>query len=445
MLANTPIWPVPGGQTDLGIAFAGHLTAHRRNPDLALGVPEFEWLDALRDRAQRTGDPHLTALTVAMLGLLANPLAHSDFKADFMTAYEEARRHAYPLTRALIDERHRLLGLSRDYTLDCIDSGQVRLIEDEAAADPSLKEFVRDMRTKLASNKLARREVLRQVFDVYGEALVCRLLRERVGSRLRIAKIQETSDPGPDFACELDVDRHGRPETLRFYLEVKSLDIVAAPQRLPEMMDEALAVQVELERQVNAGKRVAMAEGEVAPHRPFGASPDYDPRSTRQAVENIVGKAASNFKNAQFRRGPTFALANLLRLPIPGQGVGTLTRAYDDPMFGPNLSGALWHVAFGRVGQRIVRPEDFPGAGGDDGELRRAGLLADPALALGTPGLIVLHWDHGYRFDGFLDPAWTDGASWGAQDTEEVIRSLCGDYNDAADSRAAHYATYRPR
>lgn len=445
MLADTPIWPVPGGQTDLGIAFASHLTAHRANPDLTLGAPEFEWLDVLRDRAFRTGDATLTTLTDTMLGLLANPAAHPAFQSDFMAAYEAARRHAYPLTRALVDEHHRLVGLSRDYTLGCIDLGQVRLIEDEATANTSLKEFVRDMRAKLASTKLARHEVLRQVFDVYAEALICRLLRERLGGRLRIAKIPESSVPGPDFECELDVVRQGRPETLRFYLEVKSLDIVAATQRLPEMMDDALDVQIELERQVNAGRRIAIAEGEIAPHQPFGTSSDYDPRSTRLAVENIVAKAAGNFKNAQFQRGPTFALANLLRLPIPGQGVGTLTKAYDDPRFGPGLSGALWHIAFGQVGQQIVRPEEFEGAGDDDGVLRRSGLLVDPAVALDTPGLIVVHWDHGYRFDGFLDPAWTDGGSWGAADTEEVIRSLCGDYNDAVDSRAVTYARYRPR
>ncbi|MCB4802181.1 hypothetical protein QO001_001442 [Methylobacterium brachiatum] len=444
MLAHTPIWPVPGGQTDLGIAFAGHLTAHRRNPDLALGVPEFEWLDALRDRATRTGDTRLTALTNAMLGLLANPLAHSGFKADFMTAYEDARRYAYPLTRALIDERHRLSGLSQDYTLACIDLGQVRIIEDEAETDPSLKEFVRDMRAKLAATKLARHETLRQVFDVYGEALVCRLLRARLGGRLRIAKIPESAVPGPDFACELDVVRQGRTVTLQFYLEVKSLDIVAAPQRLPEMMDDALDVRIELEKQVNAGERIAMAEGVVAPYRPVGDAPGYDDRSIRLPVEAILQKAAGNFKNAQFRRGPTFALANLLRLPLPGQGVGTLTKAYDDPMFGNGISGVLWHVAFGQVGQRITRAAEFEGAGQDDGSLARAGLLVDQAVALDTPGLIVLHHDDGYRFDGFLDTAWTNG-SWGPQDTEEVVRSLCGDYNDEADSRAANYNTFRRR
>ncbi|MBA7562880.1 hypothetical protein ES708_04533 [subsurface metagenome] len=199
----------------------------------------------------------------------------------------------------------------------CMDLGQVRLLEDEAAADPSLKEFVRDMRTRLAPGKLARHEVLRQVFDVYGEALVCRLLWERLGGRLRITKIPETSEPGPDFACELDVVRQGRTVTLYFYLEVKSRDIVTAPQRLPEMTMEALEVEIELERQVGEGRRIAMAEGVIEPYRPVGDAPDYDPRSVRSPIEAIAGKAAGNFKGAQFRRGPTFALANLLRLPLP--------------------------------------------------------------------------------------------------------------------------------
>jgi hypothetical protein len=75
----------------------------------------------------------------------------------------------------------------------------------------------------------AAHKVHRSVFDVYSEALVCRLLRERGKGRLKITK---TAQAGPDFECEVDTEINGAPRTLSFYVEVKSLDIVDAPQRL---------------------------------------------------------------------------------------------------------------------------------------------------------------------------------------------------------------------
>jgi hypothetical protein len=384
-----------------------------------------------------------------MLDLLQAPTSQADFQGQFMEAYEDALRHAYPLTRALIAEHHAQAGTTRDYTLACIDLGQVRAIEDEALTDHSLATFVRDMLARLQGRtKLPRHEILRQVFDVYSEALICRLLRERTGGRLRIVKIAETSVPGPDFACEMDVRRDGETRVLRFYIEVKSLDIVAATQRLAEMLDDAMDVQIELDRQVAQGHRIAMAEGEIAPHRPFGGGAGYDAWSVRVAIENVIQKAASNFKNAQFQRGPTFALANLLRLPIPGQGVGTLAPSYRDPRQGnAEISGALWNVAFGALGRPIQRAPEFEGADGADGHLTRGGLLVDPAVGLHTPGLIALHYDQGaYRFDGLYDAKWAVAEwDWTPAETVEVVRALCGDYNDGSNARGQHYEIYQKR
>lgn len=117
-----------------------------------------------------------------------------------------------------------------DYTLNCIDPGQVRAIEDAALADPSMQTFVQDMITRLtATSAQPRYGVYRGVFDIYSEALVCLLLRVRTGGRLTITKIPETKLAGPDFECSLDVETNGKTETLAFFIEVKSRDIVQSP------------------------------------------------------------------------------------------------------------------------------------------------------------------------------------------------------------------------
>tara|TARA_R110002124_G_scaffold183401_4_gene350796 strand:+ start:17598 stop:18956 length:1359 start_codon:yes stop_codon:yes gene_type:complete len=448
MLANTAIW-LPQHSTDLADAFERFQASFRGQCIYAPGGVENSWLNALRDRALRHREQPLLDLTEQLLTLFTNPTGSANFKEKAETAYREALLYAYPVSCALINEFHLHSGTTSDYTLNCFDLGQVRAIEDDALTDASMKVFAKDMLSKLnAQTKSPRHEVYRSVFDVYSEALVCRLLRERSGGRLQIKKIAETTQAGPDFECELDVEHNSQKQVLSFFIEVKALDIVHAPQRLPEILDEGMDVQIELERQLIKGRRVAMAEGVFAPHRGYGNDPDYDHRSIRVAIENLTGKAAGNFKNTQFRRGPTFALANLLRLPLPGQGAGTMSPFYYDPAFGGAcLSGALWHMAFGEVGAPIHRAPDFEGEGTVDGTLQRAGILVDQALGLKTPGLIAFHFDQGaYRFDGFYDARWgSDEWNWNDPQTEEVMHALCGDYNDRTNRRAHDYARYRDR
>lgn len=362
MIAHTTIW-LPPHSTDLADAFERFQAAFGSQHTYSLGRVESGWLNALRDRALRHREQPLLGLTEEMLALFANSTGDADFKEKVETAYEDALRYAYPVSRALIDEKHLHSGITQDYTLNCFDIGQVRAIEDDALADASMKVFAKDMLIKLkAPTKGPRHEVYRSVFDVYSEAIVCRLLRERSEGRLRIKKIAETAQAGPDFECELNIEHNGQIQSLSFFIEVKALDIIHAPQRLPEMLDEGMDVQIELDRQVAEGRKVAIAEGVIDPHRGYGGDPDYDCRSIRRAIENLIGKAAGNFKNTQFRRGPTFALANLLRLPLPGQGAGTMVPFYyDTAMGGACLSGALWHLAFGEIGAPIHRAPDFEG------------------------------------------------------------------------------------
>lgn len=449
MFAHTPI---SDGIviTDLGDAFERHVATYQGVLKYSLGLPETEWLNVIRNRAISQQDTKLLQLTNEMLDLLANPTFVTDrFKSRFMELYNQVARYAYPLAWSLLDEHHAITDITRDYTLGCFDFGMIRMMEDEALSSQSMKTFVEDMLQRLrAATSQPRHEIFRQVFDVYSEALVYRLLRERGAGRLSIRKIPETRVSGPDFECSLTVNINGTERNLEFYVEVKALDIVDAPQRLPEMLDAGMEIQIELERQKRAGKSVAMASSEIAPHRPYGGSGDYDPWSIRQVIETLIDKAAQNFKSKQFQRGPTFALANLLRLPLPGQGASSLAPFFYDHRFGGAcISGALWHMAFGQLGAPIHRWPDFEGSGTTDGHLERAGLLIDPAVNLPAAGLIALHYDGGsYRFDGLFNANRTDAASgWSDIEVGAVIDALCGDYNDYDNSFAYKYARYIDR
>lgn len=439
MFANTPI----GAEqpTDLGIAFSKHLKEYHFNDRFAVGTIDTGWLDAIRNRS--TDDPTLKQLTDQLLRLLQDPQRIGpSFKSTVEDAFQGARKYAYPLCTRLLTAIHNTAMVSRDPTLSNIDFGQVRRMEDEAKNDTSMESFVSGM-LGLLDNKsgIALTEVYRQVFDVYSEGLICRLLRERASPNLTIEKVKETNNPGPDFRCVLRSDRK-QEEDIEFYIEVKSLDIVQAPTRIPEMMDEDMDVHLDLEAQLLSGARIAVAEGEIAPNRGTGIDPDYDPRSVRKNIELLAEKASNNFKSKQFKRGPTFALANVLRLGLMPQGLGTLAPFfYEEANGGACVSGVLWNLAFGNVDDPIHKPPEFEGCGTFDGRLQRAGVLVDTSLNLDAAGLIVFHWDHGYRFDGFYDARWTQSsAGWSNLQVEDALSILCDDYNDQRNESAYKYS-----
>ena len=184
-LARTPISP-PSLSTDLGKAFASHNAIHGHDKTYRLTEYDVAWLNLLRDRAAKHPDELLKTLTESMVRHLANPTSSHDFGGIFKNQYEQAMEHAYPVAFTLLREKVAFSGLSLDYTLQCIDLGLVRRIEDAALADSNLAEFVSEMRHELSTPMSVPRErVYRSLFDVYSEAVVYHLLKERCGSRLR--------------------------------------------------------------------------------------------------------------------------------------------------------------------------------------------------------------------------------------------------------------------
>ena len=376
--------------------------------------------------------------------MLARPqTAGETFHQDFTALFEQAWRLAYPLARTLLEQRQKFAGIADDYTLGFFDLGIVRAIEDDAATDATARSFVNDMLQKLtALATMPGDAVLPGVFKSYSEALVYYLLKQRCGKRLWIEKIDDPDTSNPDFRCVLKVE----DKLLEFFIEVKALNIATSPQRLPELTNESLDASIDLEGQLREGKKIATTTREVSPLQRAGTAKSYDPWSPRKLIEFLIEKACNNFKPSQFGRGPTFALANIIRLPVLDQGAHGLAPFFYDPLNGGAcISGVLWHLAFGTLEAPMHRAPAFEGAGTLDGQLQRAGLLVDIANQLQTPGLVILHHeDGGYRLSGLYDPAWNDGVTgWSSNETEEVLALVCDVYNDRRNSMA-HQLALRP-
>jgi hypothetical protein len=418
-------------RTPLGRAYcARHGDPLYRLPLAGCGV-----LDAISERAGRS--PTLAALRDELTGLLAAPeAAGAAFQERFNAAYKEARRLACPLWSALLVEHHKVADVSTDYILTSFDPAVLFALEEEAPDDAVVDGFVRAMLARLAgAGAFVDQTAWRQTFEVYSEALAYRLLRDAGKDRIKVERIPETKDPTPDFRCTLMTEEAPRV----FYVEVKTLDIVHADQRHPEMLDEGMLARDQAEKQVAAGNRVGMGLGVIAPYRKFKKDPDYDPRSVRMTVERLIEKCRQSFKSSQFGLGPTFALANLLRMPLHDHGDRPLAPfAYtNEPGHGGAcVSGALWNICFGEIGDPIHRWPEFEGAGTIDGRLQREGLLVgdDP---LPSPGVIFLRRESGdYRLDAVVDGYWDDKAGWSTSATTEAAAILCRAFNDSRNANA---------
>ncbi len=419
------------GRTDLGRAFLAHQASFRH--DVALSLPGVcsGVLDAIESRSE--GAVEVARCRGEMAALLADPKSAGDaFRARFMAGYEAARAAACPLWTAIVRERRKLHGVSSDYTLWHFDPSALHALEEEALSDSAIGYFVKKMLDRLAQADGVDQTAWRQAFEAYSEAVAYRLLRNNGGEHIKVERMPEADGSTPDFKCTLASDPPGT-----FYVEVKTLDIVNADQRHPEMLDDGMLVQDDIDRQVAAGKRIAMATGEVAPYRKFGDDPDYDWRAGKMSIERLIDKCRQNFKAKQFALGPTFGLASLLRMPIGDGGLRPLAPfAYDGLNGGACVSGELWNVCFGMPGDPIHRTPEFEGKGSLDGRLEREGILVGSGR-IDSPGVLFLrHEDGECRLDGLIDPYWPNEWAWSSNHTEDVVWTLCRAYNDAKNSNA---------
>jgi len=420
------------GRTVLGRALVAHHARFARDAALSLPSACPGVLDAVSMRSDR--DIAIAQSRDEMAALLADPRAAGNaFRARFLANYEMARAAACPLWTAILRQHHKLSRVSSDYTLTHFDPTALYALEEEAPSDGVIGYFVEKMLDRLArAGDFVDQTAWRQAFETYSEAVVYRLLRDAGRGRIAVERMPEEDGSTPDFQCTLASDP---PRT--FYVEVKTLDIVHADQRHPEMLDEGILVRDSLDKQLASGKRFAMTTREIAPYQKFCGDPDYDWRAGRMSIGRLTGKCRQNFKSKQFALGPTFALASLLRMPIGDIGLRPLAPfAYCDLNGGACVSGALWNVCFGRVGDPIHRSPEFEGKGTFDGRLEREGILVGDQR-LDSPGVLFLrHEDGDYRLDGLIDAYWRMEGRWSTNDTVDVVDVLCRAFNDERNSNA---------
>ena len=237
------------------------------------------------------------------------PAGDPDAVERFSALYKDASAIVFPATSGYLAVCHALNEYSTSHSLSSIDLEILRAIDLEAHRNQILDAFRNDLKSRLDQvSDVDDITAYSQAFEIYGEILAYLHLRERVPTeRIPEREGQKT----PDFRC-------APPDGKPFYVEVKSFDIVGGDARKLAMLDDGQDAMAELEEQKHAGKAIAVAETEIDPFRKTGETTTYDPYSFIRVIDTLREKSLGAFKEGQFKEGPTFALAVVDRLLLPG-------------------------------------------------------------------------------------------------------------------------------
>lgn len=401
---------------------------------MILGQVEEAILDGIETRATREPAGKIAALHRDLVSLLKlRDLYHRpDDVARAREIYAEANKLTFPGTSAFIEHSQMLSGLTNNVSLDAVEREVLLEIDLLAHEDQTYRTFVKDMVAILKKVKSPPDPIAySQFFEIYAEAMVLRFLR---GCGIPTSRVTDT-ESAPDFECRLEDGRS-------YFVEVKALEIVDGEFRHKQIMADGLEPNIDIERQLAEGKRIAMATSEVAPYRKAYGDDGYDRYSLKRVIDTLRDKCRQAFKPSQFGRGPTFALAVADRLVLHGWS-SALAPYYYDEQHGACASGVIWQAAFGTAGTPVLRIPEFEGKPSVEGHLDRPGLYADPQVPFPGLGLVVLQRSSTRRLSYGLKAPVEESEAWSSDDTEEALHAICHAWNDQRNSRGFAFSQYR--
>ncbi|WP_075185076.1 hypothetical protein [Teredinibacter haidensis] len=209
----------------------------------------------------------------------------------------------------------------------------------------------------------------------YYESLVCiknsyseAFIYAKLQSLLHIEKIPETSSSTPDFKV-----RHKAND---IYIELKSLNMVEGNLKHKTVMHSAMNAKIDAENQIANGSNVGFGFHVIQPYKT--GSKEYEADSVRLVIEALISKIGQNIKREQYGLGTTILLVDLAdQLPLHSQQEESIQQQYYDIDNRAKLSGELWYVAFGKIGDEIYKISGLKGGQCSDGRLQKEGVLRE--------------------------------------------------------------------
>lgn len=240
----------------------------------------------------------------------------------------------------------------------------IQEIEDESEENPLLKKYCHELLGILDDNKsLIKGGKINDFMQKFGEAFFL-LLCLRKG--VTLDRVPEQQKKTPDFKNLLE----GK-EVAHF--EVKTLSVVNGDYNLNDDLENSLTTQIDINEQLNSGKRIAIGEMEISPYGSLNGG-----KPITHVVKTLISKAKNNIKSGQYDYKNTFLVLNLAMLPSYSESVKGLCSSYiDDYLFQKPITGDLWMTGFARSGMIVHGNPDFEGKPCIEGIIDITGVLAD--------------------------------------------------------------------
>ena len=242
---------------------------------------------------------------------------------------------------------------------------RIEAFETAAQSDALMTELVGEFRNRLAAIRGA--EAFGEMSQAYGAFAEANFAFEMLRRGVPLQRTPGTGRQGqkrPDFMYP-----HAKGP---IHFEVKALDIAEPMVRYKEMADDALEQAADLDDRARK-PGVHFSETVMSGYRPE--------MTASERIDLVVTRLSNALKRDQLRYGPTILAVDLGRLPDLGFGPSALLPVFFHARLQAEscVSGELWHVALGRIGERVFRLPQFDGASNLDGQLTRQGLLHDYA------------------------------------------------------------------
>lgn len=260
--------------------------------------------------------------------------------------------------------------LTHNPLLNCFDQDDLERIDHKANSDSFIAEKKRNILNYIKNTNIDFDPQLIRAYDEYSEAMTYFLLTEKFD---KVRRVPESKSKTPDFEIEFECNDSGKTEVCSVYAELKSLSFADGNLNYKKTMEQGLNAQIDLERQLNQGRKVATAFTEIQPL--LKKNKNYDPTSIKYLIEVLIEKIEQNIKEGQFSLGDTILLIDLKQLGSLSPYMESATPVFQEKMYQSLVSGIQWNIAFGKVGQLVFKPIEFEGRDNIEGELGREGIL----------------------------------------------------------------------
>lgn len=254
--------------------------------------------------------------------------------------------------------------------LDSFDLEMCKKMDKEAEGTQLGKTTVSDILRLLEGYQVGYDEKLKSACEKYCEYAIYLELRDR---NVIIDRIPESAtEKRPDFKVSLEDEN--------IYIEAKILGWGEGRLQYDDAIDSGINAQIEIESQIEKGKSIAFG---ASTYNPLGGGKDAINEGEKFIIEALIKKACNNIKTGQLALGETFILYDLTSLkqfPYPNEESAIVHNLHNP--YGSYCSGILWHIAFGKHGDRILKKIEFEGKSNIAGYLEQDGILIrHPELA----------------------------------------------------------------